>query len=84
MITKAEIRDAIRKHEDEIRGLKAAILTNDGSKVARSLEACSVSYDGIADLLEAKWPDSFESDAEEEEEEEEDDEEEAIEVEEED
>lgn len=81
--TKAEVRDSIRKLKDDLRGLEAAILTNDGSKVARALEGCSSSYDGIVDLLEKKYPDSFELEDEEEEDEEEEDEEE-VEVEEED
>jgi hypothetical protein len=63
--TKAEVRDAIRLHEESLRNLKQAILTNDGSKVAKCLDGCSTSYDGIVDLLEQKYPDSFETDEEE-------------------
>lgn len=82
--TKEEVRDAIRLEEEALRSLKQAILTNDGSKVAKALDACSAAYDGIVDLLEQKYPDSFETDSEDEEEgdeEEETDEEEEEEVE---
>jgi hypothetical protein len=83
--TKAEVREAIRAHQESLRALNAAILTNDGSKVAKSLDGCSATYDGIVDLLELKYPDSFETEEEEEEEgdegEEEEEEEEEVEVE---
>lgn len=87
--TKAEVKEAVRKHQEQLRLLIGSMMTNDGSRVAASLEKCSSTYDDIVDVLEKKYPDSFgaedeELDDEEEDDEEEDEEDEEVEVEEED
>jgi hypothetical protein len=85
MITKAEIRDALKVHHDAINSMKQALLANDGDKVSTFLEAANAAWVVVEELLARKYPEFIElGEGDESEEEETDDEEEADEGEEED
>jgi hypothetical protein len=69
VITKAEVRKALKTHDDAIKSMKSALLENNGDKVATFLEAANCAWELVEKLLAEKYPDFIELDDEEEEEE---------------
>lgn len=68
MVTKGEIRAALKAHHEAINAMKQGLRENNGDKISTFLEAANCAWDLVEKLLAKKYPDFIELGSDEEEE----------------